>query len=477
MAKAFMDEQFLLDTKCAERLYHDYAKEMPIFDYHSHLPIQQILDDAKFQNITQVWLYGDHYKWRAMRACGVAEALVTGDGANSEESDYRRFEAWAGVAPQIIGNPLYHWSHLELKRYFGVNELLSPKTARAVYNATAAKLSANDFSVRSIIKRSNVKVVCTTDDPVDDLAMHRALKKEKWGVRVHPAWRPDKALLLASDAPAFNAWTDKLELSSGATVKTWDDFLSALWSRHKFFNENGCRLSDYGIERPFATAYTASEIELAFKKLRVSKVSLTAEELEKYRSALLFEFLKMDAQQDWTQQLHFGAKRNNSSVMFNLLGPDVGNDSTGEFPIGDALVALLDRLDGEGKLARTILYTLNPKDYEMAVSVAGSFMYNSTPGKIQLGTAWWHNDHKYGMERQMTTLASIGVISRFVGMLTDSRSFLSYPRHEYFRRLLCNMLGGQIERGELPEDYDLIGNIVKDISYNNAASYFKMDLP
>ncbi|GHS85766.1 uronate isomerase [Synergistales bacterium] len=477
MAKAFMDDSFLLDTAPAERLYHDYARDMPIFDYHSHLPIQQILDDVKFQNITQVWLYGDHYKWRAMRACGVAEELVTGNGTNNEENDYRRFEAWAKVMPRTIGNPLYHWSHLELKRYFGVNELLSPKTSRAIYDAAKTKLAASDFSVRSIIKRSNVKVVCTTDDPVDDLAMHKALAKEKWGVSVHPAWRPDKALLLASDAPLFNAWTDKLESASKTTIKTWDDFLSALLSRHQFFNDSGCRLSDYGIERPYAATYTASEIENAFKKLRVSKTSLAAEELEKYRSALLFEFLKMDAQQDWTQQLHFGAKRNNNSAIFKSLGPDVGNDSTGEFPIGDSLVALLDRLNSEGKLARTILYTLNPKDYEMAVSIAGSFMYNSAPGKIQVGTAWWHNDHKSGMERQMTTLASIGVLSRFVGMLTDSRSFLSYPRHEYFRRLLCNMTGGQIERGELPEDYDLIGGIVQDISYNNAASYFKMELP
>ncbi|GHV35301.1 uronate isomerase [Synergistales bacterium] len=477
MAKAFMDDSFLLDTAPAERLYHDYAHAMPIFDYHSHLPIQQILDDVKFQNITQVWLYGDHYKWRAMRACGVAEELVTGNGTNNEENDYRRFEAWAEVVPQTAGNPLYHWSHLELRRYFGVNELLSPKTSRAIYDAAKAKLASPDFSVRSIIKRSNVKVVCTTDDPTDDLAMHKTLAREKWGVSVHPAWRPDKALLLASDAAGFNAWTDKLEGASKTTIKTWDDFLSALWSRHQFFNDSGCRLSDYGIERPYAADYAASEIESAFKKLRISKSALIDEELEKYRSALLFEFLKMDARQDWTQQLHFGAKRNNNGVIFKTLGLDVGNDSTGEFPIGDALVALLDRLNSEGKLARTILYTLNPKDYEMAVSIAGSFMYDSAPGKIQVGTAWWHNDHKYGMERQMTVLASIGVLSRFVGMLTDSRSFLSYPRHEYFRRLLCNMLGGQIERGELPEDYDLIGGIVKDISYNNAVSYFKMELP
>lgn len=469
-----MDENFLLDTKPAEHLYHVYANDMPIFDYHSHLPIGQILDDVRFQNITQVWLYGDHYKWRAMRACGVPEELVS--GIPNAAGDYERFEAWAKVVPQTVGNPLFHWSHMELQRYFGIRETLSPKNARAVYDICAEKLATPEFSVRSIIRRSNVKVVCTTDDPTDDLAMHARLAKESRGTAVYPAWRPDKALVTANDARTFNAWVDRLEQAAGADIKTWDDFLAALWARHRFFHDAGCRLSDYGIERPYATAYTAAEVEGAFVKLR-GGTSLAGEELEKYRSALLFEFLKMDAEQDWTQQLHFGAKRNNSSAAFKLRGPDTGYDSTGEFPIGDALVALLDRLESAGKLARTILYVLNPRDNDMIASILGSFMDGRTPGKIQFGTAWWHNDHKDGMERQLSALSNVGLLSRFVGMLTDSRSFLSYPRHEYFRRLLCNLLGGQVERGELPEDYELLGGIVQDVCFNNAVAYFKMKMP
>ncbi|MDR3230815.1 MAG: glucuronate isomerase [Synergistaceae bacterium] len=470
--KAFMDENFLLDSRPAERLYHEYAQAMPIFDYHSHLPVAQILEDARFSNITQVWLYGDHYKWRAMRACGVPEELVS--GVPNAAGDRERFEAWARVVPQTVGNPLYHWTHMELQRYFGIREVLSPKNARAVYDACAEKLAAPEFSVRSIIRRSNVKVICTTDDPTDDLAMHRRLAETDWGTAVHPAWRPDKALTTAADAPLFNAWADRLETAAGMKVGTWDEFLSALWSRHRFFHDAGCRLSDYGIERPWAAAYSAGEIESAFRKLRGSRASLSGAELERYRSALLFEFLKMDAEQDWTQQLHFGAKRDNSSTAFKLRGPDTGYDSIGEFPVGDALVALLDRLESAGKLARTIIYVLNPKDNDMIASIAGSFMDGATPGKIQFGTAWWYNDNKDGMGRQLSALSNCGLLSRFVGMLTDSRSFLSYPRHEYFRRILCNLLGGSVERGELPEDYDLLGGLVRDVSWNNAAAYFKM---
>jgi glucuronate isomerase len=320
-----------------------------------------------------------------------------------------------------------------------------------------------------------VKVLCTTDDPTDDLAAHITLAKEDWGTVVLPAWRPDKALLTAGDAALFNAWTDKLEAASGQKIGTWDDFLSALLSRHRFFHEAGCRLSDYGIERPYAAPYTDSGVAASFKKLRGGgENSLTGDELERYRSALLFELLKMDAEQDWTQQLHFGARRNNSSTAFRLRGPDTGYDSIGEFPVGEGLVALFDRLDSEGKLARTIVYPLNPADNDMIASIAGSFMDGKTPGKIQFGTAWWFNDHKDGMKRQLSALSNIGLLSRFVGMLTDSRSFLSYPRHEYFRRLLCDRLGGEVARGELPEDYGLLGKIVQDICYGNAAAYFKM---
>ncbi|MDR1649699.1 MAG: glucuronate isomerase, partial [Synergistaceae bacterium] len=461
--KPFMDENFLLNSPPAERLYHEYAEDMPIFDYHSHLPIGQILADSRFQNITQVWLYGDHYKWRAMRACGVPEELVSGVSGTDAAGDWERFEAWAKVVPQTVGNPLYHWTHLELRRYFGIDAVLGPENARAVYDACAEKLAAQDFSVRSIIRRSNVKVLCTTDDPTDDLAAHLSLAKEDWGATALPAWRPDKALLTAGNSALFNEWTDKLEAASGQKIAAWDDFLSALLSRHRFFHEAGCRLSDYGIERPYAAPYTESEVAASFKKLRGggSENSLTGDELERYRSALLFELLKMDAEQDWTQQLHFGARRNNNSAAYRLRGPDTGYDSIGEFSVGDGLTALLDRLESAGKLTRTIIYVLNPADNDMIASIAGSFMDGKTPGKIQLGTAWWYNDHKDGMGRQLSALSNIGLLSRFVGMLTDSRSFLSYPRHEYFRRLLCDKLGGEIKRGELPEDYGLLGAIVR----------------
>ncbi|MCL2010862.1 MAG: glucuronate isomerase [Synergistaceae bacterium] len=471
--KTFMDDNFLLPNWASERLYHDYAKDMPIFDYHSHLPVGQVADDAQFENITQVWLYADHYKWRAMRACGVSEELVSGIPVAA--GDYERFEAWAKVVPQTVGNPLYHWSHLELKRYFGVNEILSPKTAREIYDHCNGLLARSEFSVRSIIRSSNVSIVCTTDDPIDGLEGHIALAKENWGCKVYPTWRPDKALA-AGDEAALNSWIDKLEAASGKSISAYADFMDALQARHDFFHECGCRLSDYGMERPYSAPYTASEVENCFKKIR-SRTSLADGELEQYRSSVLFDLLCMDARAGWTQQLHLGAKRSNSAKAFKLRGPDTGYDSIGQFDTGSALVALLDRLDSADLLARTVIYSLNPNDNDMLASIAGSFMDGKTPGKIQLGTAWWHNDHKDGINRQFSALSSIGIISRFVGMLTDSRSFLSYPRHEYFRRLLCAKLGTEMENGELPPDFDHIGGIVRDVCFNNAVNYLGMELP
>ena len=468
MGKPFINDSFMLNSPSAERLYFDYARDMPIIDYHSHLPQRQIVDDVNFENITQVWLYGDHYKWRAMRACGMDEKLVS--GIPEAGDDYARFEAWAATVPQTLGNPLYHWTHLELKRYFGVDDLLSPATARKIYDACNEQLAKPDFSVRSLIKRSNVEALCTTDDPCDDLEDHAKLAGEDWGVKVYPAWRPDKALA-AQDAKAVNAWFDKLEQASGKTVASYRDLHDALWTRHQFFHSRGCRLSDYGVERPYAAPYTDSQVAAAFKKLR-GGASLAGEELEQYRSALLHDFLVMDAEQGWAQQLHFGAKRNNSSRALKLRGPDTGYDCAGEFPLCDGLVALLDRLDAEGKLAKTIVYDLNPKDDDMLVTILASFQDGSVAGKMQFGTAWWHNDHKAGMLKQMTALASAGILARFVGMLTDSRSFLSYPRHEYFRRLLCHKLGTEMDAGEIPMDFDLVGGMVKDICYNNAREYF-----
>ena len=468
MPQPFINDNFMLNSSSAERLYHDYAKDMPICDYHSHLPIKQILDDESFDNMTQVWLYGDHYKWRAMRACGFSENLVS--GIPDKADDYARFEAWAATVPQTIGNPLFHWTQLELKRYFGIDAILSPATAREIYDECSRKLKTPEFTVRPLIKRSNVATICTTDDPIDDLLSHSALAARDWGVSVFPAWRPDNALA-ADNHDFFNQWVENLEVAANRAIRTYRDFREALWDRHQFFHRHGCRLSDYGIERPYAAPYTDDQIGAAFVKVR-SGFSLEGPELERYRSAVLYDLLCMDAEQDWTQQLHFGAKRNNSSRAFALRGPNTGYDCMGEFPICDALVALLDRLDQAGKLTRTIIYVLNPKDDDMIASIIGSFQDGKTPGKMQFGTAWWHNDHKNGMLKQMDALSSIGLISRFVGMLTDSRSFLSYPRHEYFRRLLCRKLGAEMEGGEIPMDFDLVGNMVKDICYTNAVNYF-----
>jgi glucuronate isomerase len=471
--KKFMDSDFLLDSEPAVRLYHDFAADMPIYDYHSHLPADQIAEDSRFENITQIWLYGDHYKWRAMRACGVGESLVS--GRPERGGDYERFEAWTKVVPQTICNPLYHWSHMELRRYFGIEKLLSPKTAREIYDACAEKLKSPDMSVRSIIRRSDVRVICTTDDPTDKLTAHEKMGKESWGVKVYPTWRPDKALS-AGDAKLFNQWVDKLESASDTSIANYGDFLLALRKRHDCFHKVGCRLSDYGIERPYSMDCAEREAAEAFAKAR-GGTPLEGGELEKYRSGVLFALLSMDAESDWTQQLHLAARRDNSSHNFAVMGPDTGYDSIGNFPVGADLVRLFDRLEAEGRLARTIVYTLNPADNDMLASIAGSFMDGRTPGKTQFGAAWWFNDQKNGMERHMESLAGIGLLSRFVGMLTDSRSFLSYPRHEYFRRILCNFLGGRMERGELPGDFSLVGGVVRDICYNNAARYFRLQLP
>lgn len=472
MDTPFINEAFLLSSPAARRLYADYARDMPILDYHSHLPIRQIVDDVNFGNMTAVWLYGDHYKWRAMRTCGFAEKYVS--GIPEAADDWERFSSWAQTVPQTIGNPLFHWTHLELKRYFDIDKLLSPSTAREIYDACNEKLGRPEFSVRSLIKRANVRALCTTDDPADDLADHIRLAKEDWGVKVFPAWRPDKALA-ADNAPLLHGWLERLEAASGVSISTYRELCDALWKRHQFFHEQGCRISDYGIDRPYAAAYTQAQVDAAFAKV-LAGAALSGEELERYRSAVLHDLLIMDAEQDWTQQLHFDAKRNNNSRAFSLRGPDTGYDCMGEFAICDNLVSLLDNLDAKDKLTRTIIYDLNPRNDDMLSSIIGSFQDGATAGKMQFGTAWWMNDHKAGMLKQLTALASIGVLSQFVGMLTDSRSFLSYPRHEYFRRILCGKLGQEMEAGEIPMDFDLVGGVVKDICYNNAVRYFKLQI-
>jgi glucuronate isomerase len=445
---------------------------MPLYDFHSHLIPRQILDDQRFNNLTQVWLYGDHYKWRAMRTCGVPEHLVS--GIPEAGDDFDRFKAWAETVPQTLLNPLYHWTHLELKRFFGIDTLLSAGTAKEIYDTANAQITKPEFSSRSLIDRSNVKLICTTDDPADDLACHIALAKSGWNVAVYPAWRPDKALA-ANDPEFFNAWADRLGAAVGAKISSYREMKDALWTRHQFFHDNGCRLSDYGIEQPYAEPYTEAQVEEAFKKIRAG-IALEGLELERFRSCALYDLLVMDAKQDWTQQLHFGAKRNTNARAHALRGPDTGYDVIGDFAICDRLAALLDRLERNDCLARTILYVLNPSDNDKIASVLGSFQDGKTPGKIQFGPPWWHNDHKEGFLRHFAALGSIGLLARFVGMQTDSRSFLSYPRHEYFRRVLCGKLGRDMEAGDLPPDFELVGGIVRDICYNNAVRYFKLAL-
>lgn len=465
--KRFMDEHFLLHTETAKRLYDEFARPTPILDYHCHIPVADIAEDRRFENLTRAWLAGDHYKWRAMRACGVEERLITGDAPDEE-----KFRTWAAVVPQCLGNPLYHWSHLELRRNFGIVDLLNPETVEDIWNRANAFLASREGSVRSLIKNAGVKILCTTDDPVDNLRHHEKLAAEEkeWGVAVLPAFRPDAAF--KCDNPALlNAWLSRLETAAASPIATWNDLIEALRARHAFFHDHGCRTADYGLETAYSAEYTVDRVRETFRKIRDGLTPGADEQLE-YRSALLHTLLSMHAEAGWVQQLHLGAMRNVNSRMMDSLGPDTGYDCIGDFSQGRTLTALLDRLEKAGKLAKTILYSLNPRDNHLLAAVAGCFQGEGVPGRIQLGAAWWFNDQKEGMESHLDALANVGLLSRFVGMLTDSRSFLSYPRHEYFRRLLCSRLGGEIERGELPRDMELVGGMVRDICFNNAAAYF-----
>ncbi|OKS88447.1 glucuronate isomerase [Mucilaginibacter polytrichastri] len=463
--KNFLDDNFLLPNKSAERLYHDYAKQMPIIDYHCHLPPDQIAQDLRFDNITQIWLYGDHYKWRAMRANGVNEAYVTGN-----KSDFEKFEKWAATVPYTLRNPLYHWTHLELQRYFGITDLLGPGTARKIYEDCTAKLQTPEFSVRSLLTKMNVEAVGTTDDPLDKLEYHQQLKQSGFSTKILPAYRPDKAMN-ADDLTALNTYIDKLAQVVNIDIADYDAYLQALKSRHDYFAANGCSLSDHGLEQIYAEDYTEEEIRSIFKKIRDNHPLLPLEIL-KFKSAMLFEFALWDHKKGWVQQYHLGALRNNNSRALRTLGPDTGWDSIGDFSQARSLSRFLDKLDSQDRLAKTIIYNLNPVDNEMMAAMVGNFNDGSVAGKVQFGSAWWFNDQKDGMTRQINTLSNMGLLSRMVGMLTDSRSFMSFPRHEYFRRLLCSILGEDIEKGELPADYEWVGKIVQDISYNNAKGYF-----
>ena len=465
--KTFMDDNFVLQTETAQLLYHNHAKKQPIIDYHCHLDPKQIAHNRQFDNLGQIWLEGDHYKWRAMRANGIDERYITG----KETSDWEKFEKWAETVPYTMRNPLYHWTHLELKTAFGVNTILKPETAKEIYEKCTALLQTPEYSARGLMLKYNVRVVCTTDDPTDSLEYHIALKKEDFAVKVLPTWRPDKAMAVENPA-AFRAYVEKLSDVSGVSIVNFDDLLQALKVRHDFFASVGCKLSDHGIEKFYAEDFTASEISAIFKKV-YGGASLSQEEILKFKSAMLYEGGKMDWEKNWTQQFHYGALRNNNSLMFKKLGPDTGYDSISDHNTANDLSKLLDKLNGEGKLAKTILYNLNPRDNEMLATMAGNFQEGPVAGKIQFGSGWWFLDQKNGMDAQMNSLSVLGLLSRFVGMLTDSRSFLSYPRHEYFRRILCNLIGNDVEQGLLPaSELPFLGKLVEDVSYNNANKYF-----
>ncbi|MDE6654473.1 MAG: glucuronate isomerase [Muribaculaceae bacterium] len=467
--KQFNDENFLLQTPTAERLYHDHAAKMPIIDYHCHLIPEYVANNHKFDNLSKIWLEGDHYKWRAMRSNGVAERFCTG----KDTTDWEKFEKWAETVPYTMGNPLYHWTHLELKTAFGVTDLLSPKTAKEIYDNCTAQLQNPDRYARGLMQHYNVEVVCTTDDPIDSLEYHLKVKNDNFGVKMLPTWRPDKAMAVENPAE-YKEYLDKLAEVSGVKINKFADLIQALQVRHDFFAEVGCRLADHGIEEFYAEDYTPAEIEDIFDKVYSGK-ELTKEEIAKFKTAMMVEFAIMDHDAGWTQQFHYGAIRNNNSLMMKQLGPDTGFDSIGDFTVAKNMSKFLDKLASQDKLAKTIIYNLNPRDNELVATMLGNFQDGRYgPGKIQFGSGWWFLDQKDGMEKQMTALSLLGLLSRFVGMLTDSRSFLSYPRHEYFRRTLCNLLGNQVEQGLLPaSELDFIGKMVENISYNNAKEYFK----
>ncbi len=468
--KPFMDDDFLLDSESARQLYHGYAKGRPIFDYHCHVPPQQIADNTRFQNLTQLWLGGDHYKWRAMRTCGIPERLVTGDAPDRE-----KFHAWARTIPRTLGNPLYHWTHLELKRIFGVDEVLNPESADRIYDTCNAQLDQDGFRVRGLMERFDVRGICTTDDPVDNLAHHQAIAADKsFRIKVLPAFRPDKAHALEQPG-RYKEWIQALEKASGIGVTDYPSLLAALKSRHDYFHANGCRLSDNGLSFIPVEAGSPAECDRTLKTVLAGNTAGKDETL-KFRAALLTELGRMDAESGWVMQLQLGAMRSVNSRMFQHLGPDTGFDVIGDWPQAEGLARLLDRLDADDRLPKTILYTLNPRDNESLAAMAGAFQGGSLANKVQFGSGWWFNDQKDGMERQLRALSSLGLLTGFIGMLTDSRSFLSYPRHEYFRRILCNLVGSWMEGGEIPADLELAGSMVEGICYGNAAGWFGIDL-
>lgn len=463
--KNFLDEHFLLHTKTAQKLYHEYAKHMPIIDYHCHLPQQQIAEDKQFENLTQIWLYGDHYKWRAMRTNGADERYCTGNA-----SDWEKFEKWAETVPYTLRNPLYHWTHLELQRYFDVHKILSPATAKEIYEECTAKLQTPEYSVRNLLRKMDVRLVCTTDDPVDTLEFHAQLQADRFEIPILPAFRPDAAMNVDNTAN-FNNYVNRVEKAANTSIGSFSEYLTALKKRHDFFAAHGCSVSDHGLEEIYAEDYTEAEVKAIFGKIRSGK-DLDLTERKKFKSAMLITFAEWDWERGWVQQYHLGALRNNNSRMLRQLGPDTGWDSIGDFSQARSLAKFLNRLDSDDKLTKTILYNLNPADNELMATMIGNFNDGSAAGKIQWGSGWWFLDQKDGMTKQINALSNMGLLSRFVGMLTDSRSFLSYPRHEYFRRILCSLFGEEIENGELPNDIPWVGKVIQDICFHNAKNYF-----
>ena len=463
----FIHENFLLGTRTARRLFHRFAASEPIFDYHCHLPPRDLAQNRQFKNLFEIWLEGDHYKWRAMRANGVAERYCTGDA-----EPFAKFQAWAATVPNTLRNPLYHWTHLELKRYFDIDKLLDESSAARIWKKANHLLAGPELTTQGILKKFKVATVCTTDDPTDDLKHHEAIAASGLNTRVLPAFRPDKALNVHQPT-AFNHWVNRLAAASDTDIASFADFLDALRARHQFFHNHGCRLSDHGLNQCHADFCTEKVAAGIFSKAQNGRAA-TPEEHGQFAAFMMLFFGRLDAEKGWVKQLHLGARRNNNTRLLEQLGPDTGFDSIGDYPQLEALGQYLDRLDQESSLPRTIIYNLNPADNYAFATMIGNFQDGTVPGKIQWGSGWWFLDQKEGMEWQLNALSNLGLLSRFLGMITDSRSFMSYPHHEYFRRVLCNLIGRDVENGGIPNDDDLIGPMIRNICYGNAERYFNL---
>ena len=463
----FLDKNFFLNTETARTLYHEFAEKMPIFDYHCHLPVKDLADNVCYDNIGEAWLSGDHYKWRLMRSNGIPEKYITGDA-----TDFEKFEIWTETISVAIRNPLYHWTHLELQRYFNIDTILNPLTCNQIYNRCSNLLKEPDYSVRNLLLKMNVKLICTTDDPIDTLEYHIKIKEDGYKVKVIPTFRPDKAMVI-ENAPMYINYIAKLSESSGIEIRDFTSLLEALDARHNFFHNIGCRIADHGIPIFWTETYSNEEIEKIMTNV-LSGYELSQGDILKFKSALLYECARLNHKRGWVQQFHIGPFRNTNTRLFNKLGPDIGCDTISDLSIGNELVKFLDRLDQSEELAKTIFYNINPRDNELISSIIGSFQDETYPGKLQFGPSWWFLDQIDGIIRQINTISNLGLLGRFIGMTTDSRSFLSFPRHEYFRRILCNIIGAEVEKGEIPDDQELLGNLVEKICFNNAVDYFKM---